>query len=213
MGSGKQMERVIRKVLGNHLDIRVFYGATLLVLPFILVGGLFPDSMAAVSNRVLGYLTQSWSWLYLTSVSFFALVCLVIAISPFGKVRLGRDDEKPEHSRISWFSMLFSAGMGIGLVFWAIAEPIYHFTGPPMGTGSSPASARMAFEIFFFHWGLHAWGTYVAVGLPLAYFQFRRGKPGVISQCIAPLFGGGGALGGGVDVGAERGSSRGAPPI
>jgi glycine betaine transporter len=196
MGSGKQMERVIRKVLGTNLDIRVFYGATLLVLPFILVGGLFPDTMAAVSNRVLGYLTQSWSWLYLTSVSLFAFVCLVIALSPFGKVRLGRDDEKPEHSRLSWFSMLFSAGMGIGLVFWAIAEPIYHFTGPPTGTGSSPASARLAFEIFFFHWGIHAWGTYVAVGLPLAYFQFRRGKPGVISQCIAPLFGGGDALGG-----------------
>lgn len=196
MGSKNRMEDVIRKLLGNNLNIRVFYGATLLLLPFILVGGFFPQFLSTVANRLLAYLTQSWSWLYLSSVSIFAFVCLIIAISPFGKVRLGKDGEEPEYSRISWFSMLFSAGMGIGLVFWAIAEPIYHFTGPPSGTGGTPESARMAFEIFFFHWGIHAWGTYVAVGLPLAYFQFRKGTPGVISQCIIPLFGNGGTWGG-----------------
>lgn len=180
-------ENGINRLFGKQLDRKVFYLSAALALPFLLLGGFSPGLLGRISDAVLAYLTRSWSWLYLTSVSAFVLVCLVLALSPFGKVKLGRDDEKAEFSMLSWFAMLFSAGMGIGLVFWSIAEPMYHFMGPPTGQGSTPESARLAFEIYFFHWGLHAWGTYVVVGLPLAYFQFRKQSPATVSQCLTPL--------------------------
>lgn len=85
--------------------------------------------------------------------------------------------------------MLFSAGMGIGLVFWACSEPMYHYMSPPRGAGSSPEASRLAFEIFFFHWGLHAWATYVVVGLPMAYFVYRKARPAVVSACLQPVLG------------------------
>ncbi|GBC62256.1 BCCT family transporter [Desulfonema ishimotonii] len=179
----------IRKLLGSQLDKRVFFGATVLALPFLILGGLSPTLLDRISNTALGVLTRSWSWLYLISCSAFVLICLGIAVSPLGKIRLGKDDERPEFSFLSWFAMLFSAGMGIGLVFWGGAEPMYHYMSPPTGQGGTPEAARLAFEIFFFHWGLHAWGTYVVVGLSMAYFVFRKGKPAIVSACLSSLLG------------------------
>jgi glycine betaine transporter len=176
-------------LFGQRLDRPVFFGACALALPFIVLGGLSPEALANLSNTALGYLTGNWSWLYLISCSLFVFVCLLIAISPLGSIRLGRDDESPEFGFFSWFAMLFSAGMGIGLVFWSVAEPMYHFMAPPAGEPGSREAARRAFEIFFFHWGVHAWGTYVVVGLPLAYFAFRKGAPATVSACLKPLLG------------------------
>jgi glycine betaine transporter len=185
---GEKDLKGFRKLFGRELDLKVFLGSAALALPFILLGGFSPKLLENVGDAALAYLTNSWSWLYLISVSLFVLICLVVALSPLGSVKLGEDDEKPEFGRWSWFAMLFSAGMGIGLIFWSIAEPVYHFMGPPMGEGETKTSAQLAFEIFFFHWGLHAWGTYVVVGLPMAYFQFRKGDRGTISRCLGPLF-------------------------
>lgn len=179
----------LKKLLGNRLNTWVFLGAAALAFPFLIFGGFYPIILEKISNTALSYLTGSWSWLYLVSCSFFVVVCIVIAISPLGKIRLGKDDEKPEFSYLSWFAMLFSAGMGIGLVFWACSEPMYHYMSPPTGEGNTPQAARLAFEIFFFHWGLHAWATYVVVGLPMAYFTFRKGQPAVISACLRPVLG------------------------
>lgn len=123
------------------------------------------------------------------SCSLFVLICLVIALSPLGKIKLGKDHEKPEFGFISWFAMLFSAGMGIGLVFWACSEPMYHYMNPPRGVGGSSEASRLAFEIFFFHWGLHAWATYIVVGLPMAYFVYRKARPAVVSACLQPVLG------------------------
>ncbi len=176
------------KFFGAEIDRVVFFGSAVLLLPFMIFGALFPDLLGKASSAALAWTTKTWGWLYLSSVNIFVLTGVLLAISPFGSIRLGRDDEKPEFSRISWFAMLFSAGMGIGLIFWSIAEPLYHFSGPPTGQAETAASARLAFSIFFYHWGIHAWGTYVAVGLPLAYFQFRRGLPGTISSCLNPFF-------------------------
>lgn len=175
-------------MLGANLDRGVFFGAVLLVVPFILFGALAPDLLGQAGASALGWVKEAWGWLYLSSVNIFVLTCIVLALSPLGAIRLGKDDERPEFSRLSWFAMLFSAGMGIGLVFWSIAEPLYHFSSPPTGTANSPESARLALSIFFHHWGVHAWGTYVAVGLPLAYFQFRKGLPATVSSCLVPLF-------------------------
>ncbi|MBE0618504.1 MAG: BCCT family transporter [Proteobacteria bacterium] len=179
----------LRKALDARLNQKVFLASAGLTLPFVVVGGFFPTLMEKASNGALSYLTGTWGWLYLVSVSLFVVAGLAVALSPLGRIRLGQEGERPEFSRMSWFAMLFSAGMGIGLIFWSIAEPMYHFLSPPVGEAGTPAAARLATEIFFFHWGIHAWGTYVVVGLAMAYFQFRKGRPGLISQCLVPLFG------------------------
>lgn len=180
---------IIKKLLGDRLETRVFYGAAALSLPFLVLGGFFPKILSHAANTALGFITDSFSWLYLMSCSLFVLTCLVIALSPLGKIKLGKDHEKPEFGFISWFAMLFSAGMGIGLVFWACSEPMYHYMNPPRGVGGSSEASRLAFEIFFFHWGLHAWATYIVVGLPMAYFVYRKARPAVVSACLQPVLG------------------------
>lgn len=185
-GTGKG----ITGLLDANIDRVVFFGSTALVLPFIFLGAFFPELLGKMATASLAWITSTWGWLYLTSVNGFVLAGLLTAFSPLGAIRLGGDDERPEFSRLSWFAMLFSAGMGIGLVFWSIAEPMYHLSGPPVGQPETVESARLAFSIFFHHWGVHAWGTYVAVGLPIAYFRFRKKRPGTISACLEPFFGG-----------------------
>lgn len=168
-----------------NLDRRVFIGSTVLVLPFIVTGIISPELLGTWSSSALTLIYRVFGWLFLSSVNIIVLICLLLALSPFGSLRLGKDDEKPEFSRFSWFAMLFSAGMGIGLVFWSIAEPLYHFSAPPIGQAGTAEAARLALTIFFYHWGIHAWAVYVAVGLPLAFFQFRRGLPGTLSSCFS----------------------------
>lgn len=178
------MIKGMNRLLGTHLDRHVFYGSVLLIVPFILLGAFSPELLAQASNAALSWVTSWFGWLFLSSVNIFLVVSLLIAFSPFGSVKLGKKDDKPDFSRLSWFSMLFSAGMGIGLVFWSIAEPLYHFTGPPTGEAETKEAARLAISIFFHHWGMHAWATYVAVGLPLAYFQYRHSRPCTVSRCL-----------------------------
>ncbi|CCK79395.1 BCCT family transporter [Desulfobacula toluolica] len=174
----------IKRLFGKEIDTRVLYGATALALPFIILGFISPAMLGKAGSAALDLLTGSFSWLYLMSCSFFVVAVIGIALSPLGKIKLGRDDETPEFSFLSWFAMLFSAGMGIGLIFWSCSEPMYHFMSPPAGEAGTAGAARQAFEIFFFHWGLHAWATYIVVGLPMAYFTFRKGRPATISSCI-----------------------------
>jgi glycine betaine transporter len=172
------------KRFGKNLDKRVFFGSVALVMPFIVIGVISPQLLGRWSDHALAAITDMFGWFFLSGVNLCVAVCLVLAISPLGRIRLGNDGEKPEFSRFSWFAMLFSAGMGIGLVFWSIAEPLYHFAGPPQGQANTVDSARLALTIFFYHWGVHAWAVYVAVGLPLAFFQFRRGLPATVSSCL-----------------------------
>ncbi|MFV0437450.1 MAG: BCCT family transporter [Desulfopila sp.] len=173
--------------LGTTLDWVIFLGAAVLLLPFIVIGGAFPDLFSKASDFALDWVTSNWGWFYLASVNIFIVVVVVLALLPCGSIRLGGDDEQPEYSRLSWFAMLFSAGMGIGLVFWSVAEPLYHFMAPPIGEPNTPGAARLALAIFFHHWGIHAWAIYVAVGLPMAYFQFRQGYQGGVSSSLLPL--------------------------
>ena len=192
-----------RRLLDPRLDDRVFLVAAALIVPCIAVGALAPSGLGRAAGAAFSYLTRSWGWLYLASASLCALVLLLVALSPLGRIRLGAEGEAPEFGRISWFTMLFSAGMGIGLVFYAVAEPMRHFVNPPEGAGRTPESARLASEIFFFHWGIHPWAVYAAVGLALAYFHFRRQRPALISESLMPLLGRralGGWTGGAVDA-------------
>ena len=129
------------------------------------------------------------AWFYIASVAGFLVFALFLMLSRYGDVKLGPDDSEPDYSYLSWFAMLFSAGMGIGLMFFGVAEPIYHYTAPPVGEGNTVAAARQAMIITFFHWGLHAWAIYIVIGLALAYFAFRRGLPLTIRSALYPLIG------------------------
>ena len=127
-------------------------------------------------------------------ISLMTLFCLVLAFSPFGRVRLGRDDETPEYNTFSWFAMLFSAGIGTGILFWGVAEPMYHIQGNPFidMAGAGPLSeqaGRIALRVTLFHWGLHGWAAYICVGLCLAYFSYRRGLPLTVRSALYPMIG------------------------
>lgn len=169
----------------------VFYIATGVLLLLVLLGILIPDALETVTANIQIFITNSFGWYYLILVTFIVVVCLYFLISPLGRIKLGKQDDKPDFSRGTWFAMLFSAGMGIGLVFWGTAEPINHYalsspTGGDLGTNQA---IRDALRFTFFHWGIHAWAIYGIVALVLAYFNFRHGERGLISATLRPLIG------------------------
>ncbi|WP_445399629.1 BCCT family transporter [Zobellella sp. An-6] len=161
-----------------------------IVTLFVLGGALYPDSAASLFDTLSGGILSHFKWYYIAIITLMLVFCVVLACSRFGQLRLGDDDSRPEYSLFSWFAMLFSAGMGIGLVFWSIAEPIYHFQSNPFITqGMTSEAAEVAMRITYFHWGLHPWAIYVVVGLSLAYFSYRKGLPLTIRSALYPLIG------------------------
>ncbi|HEU4963633.1 MAG TPA: BCCT family transporter, partial [Bacilli bacterium] len=139
----------------------VFYIAVAIVLVFVLWGALAPEQLGASTQALLGLTSEKFGWFYLIATFAFLIFSLYLAFSKYGKIRLGSDDDEPEYSTVSWFAMLFSAGMGIGLVFWGVAEPMNHYVNPPLGIeGQTSESARVAMRYAFFHWGLHPWAIY-----------------------------------------------------
>ena len=167
----------------------VFFTSAGLILTFALSGVLFPDEAAQIFDRVQAGIVEDFGWFYIAAVASFLVFVIFLMISRYGDVKLGPDDSEPEYSHLSWFAMLFSAGMGIGLVFFGVAEPIQHYASPPVGEGQTVEAARQAMVLTFFHWGLHAWAIYIVVGLALAYFAFRRGLPLTIRSALYPLIG------------------------
>jgi len=168
----------------------VFWFSLVLVIIAVGYGALAPESFETITGNMQSFITSTFGWYYLTIVSIMVLFTLIVIVSPFGKIRLGKDSDRPEFSRISWFSMLFSAGMGIGLVFWGAAEPLSHFAiDPATAEPNTDAAFKESMRSTFFHWGLHAWAIYAIVALSLAYFQFRKGEPGLISATLKPIFG------------------------
>ncbi len=145
--------------------------------------------LAKGSRLIQAFLLDTFGWFYLTSVAGFLICAVYLIFSRFGHIRLGRDEDRPEYRLITWFAMLFCAGMGIGLVFWGVAEPTLHYHDPPQGPGQTAESARQALRYAFFHWGFHPWAIYTMVGLALAYLQFRKRTAGLISESCRPLLG------------------------
>lgn len=168
----------------------VYYISLAISMVIVIWGIVAQSNFAAFANSLLAFLTNNFGWAYLFSMFLFVLFALSLAFSKYGNIKLGEDDSVPEFSTRSWFAMLFGAGMGIGLVFWGVAEPISHFSSPPPGieAGSNEA-INFAFRTSFMHWGFHPWANYAIIGLALAYFQFRKNKPGLISSIFIPLFG------------------------
>ena len=167
----------------------VFIPSVIFIIALVSFAILLPQIANEVFTNVRNFVADKFGWLYMLGVGIFTLFALFLAVSPFGKFRLGPDQSKPTYSNLSWFAMLFSAGMGIGLMFWSVAEPVMHYVSPPVGTAQSIDSAKMAMNILFFHWGLHAWAIYAIVGLVLAYFSFRHGLPLSIRSALYPLIG------------------------
>ena len=151
-------------------------------------GLIDPDAMTSVFLGFTDYLLTGISWYWLLITTLFVILAGYMAFGPYGSVRLGRDDERPEFATGSWIAMLFAGGMGAGLLFWGAAEPIYHFESPPGMEGGTPAAARQALVITNLHWGLHAWSIYGICALVIAYFTFRRGQSSEISTPILSLF-------------------------
>ncbi|MFD2170974.1 glycine betaine uptake BCCT transporter [Tumebacillus lipolyticus] len=168
----------------------VFRIAIIIVILFVTWGAIAPDSLSATTTSMLNFTTERFGWFYLIATFFFLVFAFSIAFSRYGKIKLGSDEDEPEYSNSTWFAMLFSAGMGIGLVFWGVAEPINHYMNPPLELqGKSIDAARVAMPYAFFHWGLHPWAIYAVMALSLAYFKFRKGAKGLISATFYPLLG------------------------
>ena len=182
--------------------------AKILVGALILWAIAFPDQAAAVLGNLNSIILASFNYWYVYVMAFFVILCFVLALWPTaGRLRLGHDDDRPEFSNFSWFSMMFGAGIGIGMLTFATAEPMYHFAKNPatiMGLteGSTAGNVRDAYIWSFTHWGLAAWASYAIVGLALGYFSYRRGLPLTIRSAMTPLFGKSlsGPLGHAIDV-------------
>ncbi|MFG2734518.1 BCCT family transporter [Streptomyces carpaticus] len=150
------------------------------------------DNFSSVTDHALNWVLGNFSWLFIIAGNVFVVACLVIAFSRFGRIRLGRDDDEPEFSSLSWIAMMFAAGMGIGLMFFGVGEPLLHFASPPPFGDIEPGSdeaARTALEFSFFHWTLHPWAIYGITGLGLAYATFRKARGNRISAVFVPLIG------------------------
>lgn len=180
-------ETTVRKA---SIAPRVFYPSALIIVAFVLWAVVFQQSaqdfVATVNSEVIGGL----SWYYIALVSLFVIFALWVGIGRFGDIKLGKDDEKAEFGMGSWLAMLFAAGMGIGLVFWGVAEPLNFYGAPKPGTGESPAErAEFSMVQTFLHWGIHPWAIYVVVGLAVAYAVHRKGRPVSIRWALEPLLG------------------------
>ncbi|MGB7999100.1 MAG: BCCT family transporter [Anaerobacillus sp.] len=166
----------------------VFWVSGILILLLVIWGAVVPKSFASVASSVYSFTTNAFGWFYLLAVMFFVLFCFYLAISKYGKIRLGKDGEKPEYPFFTWIGMLFSAGFGVGLVFWGVAEPMTHFANPPAGfgvEGETEQAAKLAMRYSFFHWGIHQWSVFTVVGLVMAYFQYRKDRRSLISETIS----------------------------
>lgn len=166
-------------------------GSGLLIIAFILLTILGGDTAKVLYDTLKGYIVDGFSWYYISLLTACLLLCIGLIFSRYGSIRLGSDDDRPKYSNFSWFSMLFGAGIAIGILFFSIAEPIYHFQGNPFITAATDSKEAMliATRLTIFHWGLHGWAIFALLGLTLAYFSYRRGLPLTVRSALYPIFG------------------------
>jgi BCCT family betaine/carnitine transporter len=179
--------------MGMDIHNPVFGISALLIMLFVSGTIIFPEFANAQLGAIKNWCIVNFDWFFMGSASVVLLFCLYLIVSPFGKIRLGGDLAKPDYSRMSWFSMLFAAGMGIGLMFWGVAEPMAYFSGwggTPLGVDAwTPEAAKLAMAATMYHWGFHAWAIYAVVALSLAYFSYNKGMPLTIRSGFYPLLG------------------------
>ncbi len=180
----------MKKVL-NYLKQNIVFAVSVCVALFIIVYGCLCNStLNDLSAIIMNWVSINFGWLYVLCVFAFCVFLTIVAFSKYGKIKLGKETDKPEYSNFSWYSMLFCGGTGIGLVFWSIAEPLSHYVSPADGvTPGTQQAADFSLRTSFLHWGITQWVCFAVVGLGLAYFQFRKGKKALISNLLEPLVG------------------------
>lgn len=186
----------------------VFLPAVVVIILLVIGTISNPELAGGVFSTTLAYITTTFGWFYMLAVAFFLVFIVSVAFSSWGHIKLGPDHADPQYSFPAWFAMLFSAGYGIALLFFGVAEPVLHYATPPAGAGETVDAAKQAMQIAFFHWGFHIWAIYGLVGLVLAYFSFRHGLPLSMRSALYPLIGERiyGPLGHAVDVFAILGT-------
>ena len=184
-------EREYKKLFGLEIYLTpVFVISSIAILAFIIGALVFQEGATKVFGATRVWLTTNLDWLFMITANLVLLFCLFVAFSPLGKIRLGGADAKPEYSNLTWLAMLFAAGVGIGLLFFGVAEPTYYFQSPPLGiTAGTPEAATAGIAATVFHWGLHGWAIYGVVGLALGFFAYNRGLPLTIRSVFHPLLG------------------------
>ncbi|WP_163769232.1 BCCT family transporter [Mycolicibacterium parafortuitum] len=173
------------------VDWVVFGVTAVIAVAFLVWGFVSTDTLASASGAALTWVMDNTGWLFVLTSTGFVVFVLYLALGRYGTIPLGRDDEPPEFNGISWVAMMFSAGMGIGLMFFGVAEPLSHFVTPPPGTGpeGNPEAVQHAMATTLFHWSLHPWAIYAVVGLAIAYGVYRKGRLQLISSAFEPLIG------------------------
>ena len=181
------------KLFGMDIHNPVFFISATLILLFVISTLLFPSDAKSLLDGAKGWSIEHFDWLFIWSANLFVVFCIALVFLPVGKIRIGGEGAKPEFSTLSWFAMLFAAGMGIGLMFWSVAEPVAYYTnwyGTPLNAEPHTAEgARAAIGATMFHWGLHPWAIYAVVALSLAFFAFNKGMPLTIRSAFYPIFG------------------------
>ena len=188
---GEENDSKPKTGINKYFDIHkpVFWPSVALISAMIITTLLLGDQATQLFESIQSGITDTTGWLFVIAVNVFILFSLFIAFSRFGDIRLGGEEAKPEFSTMAWFAMLFSAGMGIGIMFWSVAEPIFHFQSPPMAEAGTVEAAREAMNLTYLHWGFHAWAIYAVVGLSLAFFAFNRKLPLSFRSVFHPLIG------------------------
>ena len=188
------------RILGLDIHNPVFFISAVLSVAFVIVTLMFQEVMGPALEALRVWLTSTFDWVFMISANLFVLFCIVLVVSPLGKVRIGGPEAKPDYTYLGWFSMLFAAGMGIGLMFFGVLEPMYHFNHPPFGLaapimdgevvpGAVEAARQAAMAGTIYHWGLHPWAIYAIVALSLALATYNKGLPLSIRSAFYPLFG------------------------
>lgn len=173
----------------SKINPPVFYSSAILIFIIVAFAALFPELADRQLSALQSGIFANASWFYILTVALILMSVAYLGMSRFGDIKLGPDHSEPDFSYVSWFAMLFSAGMGIGLMFFGVAEPVMHYMAPPSGTPESVEAAKEALRITFFHWGLHAWSIYAIVALILAFFSYRHGLPLTLRSALYPIIG------------------------
>ena len=185
--SGVSSSNSVAKRLGLKIHTVVFLGSAVLIMLFIVLSLFNLAALQLILLSIEEYILETAGWFYILSVNMYLAFVFYLFFSRFGDLRLGGTDAKPEYSYSGWYAMLFSAGMGIGLLFWSVAEPISHYNSPPTGNGATLAAAELSMSVTLLHWGIHTWAIYALVGLALAFFSYNLGLPLSLRSVFHPL--------------------------
>jgi choline/glycine/proline betaine transport protein len=173
----------------SQLNKKVFAGASSIIIALLLYTVALPKQAQSFFTLIQAGIVDNGSWFYVLTVAFIFFFVIFLGVSRYGDIRLGPDHSTPDYSLVTWLSMLFAAGMGIGLMFFGVAEPLMHYLSPPTAETGTVAAVKEAMKMTFFHWGLHAWAIYTIVALVLAYFSYRHNLPLTLRSALYPLIG------------------------